>query len=105
MSNDKATKRKGRPPADQSSIYRQAERFEKELRDLDEKREALLASIPQDVQDFMAYASKLRQRKPAAAAATPVEHAAPVPPALTEVKAPKANNKPNGANNGAAAHS
>ena len=95
MTDPKTKKKPGRKPADQESIYRQAERFETILKELDEKREAVVASIPPTVRDLMAMAGKLQKRQPDA----PVEPEAPKP------AAPQAKHSNGKLSNGAAAHS
>lgn len=86
-------KKGGRKKLSEESIYRQAERFERELKEIDEKRDALMASIPEPVRDLMAVAGKLQKRQVGA----PPPEATPEPPAPRAPVAPKANGKSNGA--------
>lgn len=90
MSDAKTKKQAGRKPVSQMTIYRQAEYFDAKLRELDEERAKLVASIPKGVARLMAIVAKVAEPEAEAAPeVTPVK-----PPAAPSQ--PKSNGKPNG---------
>jgi len=91
---EKRKSKGGRKPINRESIYFQAERFARELADLDAKREALMASIPAGVKKLMQVAGQLQKEMPVPPAPEPEAAAAPATP--EQPKASKSNGKPNG---------
>ncbi len=88
MTDAKTKKQAGRKPVNQMTIYRQAEYFDAKLRELDEERAKLVASIPKGVARLMAIVAKVAEPE--------TEPEVAVAPKPTPPAAPKPNGKPNG---------